>query len=176
MCSAQQNATVAKLRREVINFIKENFESFQYELKNSIYDHNVNSNADFVITNVKEDRQACLTFLENLKQDSEWGGAESLKAVSLIYKKNIIILNENGGIHIPNFSPKYESCVILAYRLASSDTKLIRNHYDSVVNIEESDIYSVQKDRDSVVTVCASIIKRRMEDEYMVHVIDDEQI
>lgn len=156
MHSKKQNKAVANLRASVVDFIESNFEEFVFELKNSIYDKDPN----IVITDSK---QACKLFLIDLRSDTEWGGAETMKAVSMLYNVNIIIINEMGSVHISNFNEKHNKCVIIAYRLASGDNKLVRNHYDSVVHIHETDIFSSKKE--CVVSMCDNLIKRQIAQE-----------
>lgn len=58
----------------------------------------------------------------------------------------MIIVNENGPCYLVNgFNSDYERCVILGYRLASKETENHRNHYDSVVNMQQIDTFNCMK-------------------------------
>lgn len=146
---AQQNATV-KLRADVVAFIKDNINDFYYELRNAVYDQK--SDED-----IKDIKQECDEFLnKHLPLDGTWAGLETIKAVSLIHNVNVFIINEEGGCRIPyGFKQQYENSILLAYRLSAGNSNLIRNHYDSVVHIEQPTIFSCEDN--CIVNVCSLV-------------------
>lgn len=88
----------------------------------------------------------CLFFLNQILPINRcWGGAETLKAVSIIYKVNIIIFYEEGPCRVVN-SDFHDKTICIAYRIDRTKEELIRNHYDSVSDIQSDAIYaSVQQ-------------------------------
>lgn len=76
-----------------------------------------------------------------LSKHNYWGGSETLKAALLKYEVNILIINEESSIYFANgFQSQLKDSVLLSYRLnhhyGIDGTGGIRNHYDSVVNID----------------------------------------
>lgn len=148
--SKQHNDSVKKLREDVVTYIKENRGLFEHEIKGRLYESkSFKRNENF--------ETQCNFFLNFCLSNSRfWGGSESIKAISQLYKVNIIIFNENGSCYIANkFDPTYEKLVAIAFRLAAphveNKKKNIernprRNHYDSVCKIEITDIYVCTKD------------------------------
>lgn len=77
-----------------------------------------------------------------------WGGIETLKAISLLYGTNIFIFNENGEIYTPLcINIEYTRCIFLAFKGAAvgSISNTHRNHYDSVCQIKQNDIFACVK-------------------------------
>lgn len=78
---------------------------------------------------------------EHLSKKGYWGRSETLKAIKLIYKVNIMIIKEKSSVEFVNdFTPEFEKSLLVAYRLNRHPnirgTGSIRNHYDSIVNIQ----------------------------------------
>lgn len=116
------------LRKEVVDHILANIDTFMHDLKgrlldNSILDNDMNSR--------------CIQFVKDeLSQETVWGGIETMKAVAAIHKINILIINDNKTSNLANqFDAEYPRAVTLAYKIIGYGTE--RNHYDSVVHIEE---------------------------------------
>lgn len=113
------------LRKDVVKFIEMNSSYFSHQIKNRIHEHNINA------SDIKE---AAKVFLGKLSQPGFFGGDESLKAISLKRRVNIIIMNENGPYYFAHkFNTSYERTIMMAFRGKGPNTK--RNHYDSVVGI-----------------------------------------
>lgn len=76
---------------------------------------------------------------ERLLQDGFWGGAESVMAISEVYKTNIVIFNENSSWYYANsFNSNYTETILLAYRQSNrKQNKKRYNHYDSVCGISK---------------------------------------
>lgn len=91
--------------------------------------------------------KASKNFLQNeLPNESTWGGGESIKAVHEMNGVNILTINENGScIFSPNgFDKQLTQTVVLAYRIDERSPNKC-NHYDSVVRMEQSDIFDMAK-------------------------------
>lgn len=56
---------------------------------------------------------------------------------------NVLIFNEYGPSYCVNgFNANYARTIVLAYRLGVNS---VRNHYDSIVKIEQNDIFECSK-------------------------------
>lgn len=74
-----------------------------------------------------------------MPQPGCWGGFESLKAITNVYKINIFIFCENGDYYFADrFNDEYDKSVFIAFREASGKnrTDTNRNHYDSACQID----------------------------------------
>lgn len=144
--SGDHSCLTAKMRADVVAHIKKNVDSFEHELKGAIL--NVNEGK-----NVRNMKKKCKDFLYNeLSDESTWAGAESIKAVCEINNVNILIMNENGASYFSpcSFDKNLSQTVVLAYRLQLKTlginvSNVNRNHYDSVVRMEQSDVYDLSK-------------------------------
>lgn len=135
------------LRKEVVEHILTNIDKFMHDLKgrlldNSILDNDMNSR--------------CIQFVKDeLSQETVWGGIETMKAVAAIHKINILIINDNKTSNLANrFDAEYLRAVALAYKIRGSVVE--RNHYDSVVHIEddflkESVVQAIQLEKQSLI-------------------------
>lgn len=125
---------VKKLRSAVVNYIRANIGHFKHELKGRLFDEKIATNNQASVGEKK--------FLESLEGSSKWGGAESLKAVSLIYKVNIVIITENDCCYLASgFKTQYDRTVILAHRAFGNSY----NHYDSVCEMKNEFVYRSMK-------------------------------
>lgn len=150
---------VAKLRRDVVHHIKEHRLDFEYELKGIVYELNEGKK----VTDIEK---ACTKYLEKtLPKNMTWGGSETIKAVTRMNAVNVLIMNEKGECYYPcGFNMRLKNTVILSFGVAyienfseqdsqnngcdSSDeitpnTK--RNHYNSVIRMDQKDIYAVSQ-------------------------------
>lgn len=130
-------------------------EKNEVQMKSNKDDENKeNQNKKNIVTD-----EECKAFVtEKLIKFDCWGGTESLKAISKMHHVNILIFCELGDFYFPfEFDPSL-STVFLAYRLASKqvtskqtlksgekNSKLIRNHYDSVSEVEKEIMYECIK-------------------------------
>lgn len=145
--SEKHESAVRKLRIDAVDFIKSNIECFKHVLKGRIYDKKDKKATKNARSNtIKNFEEECNAFLINLAEDGVWSGSETIKAVSLLYGVNILIVNESGCISYANgFNPKYKKTIIIAYRLSilpgvSQSVGARWNHYDSVANINVENI------------------------------------
>lgn len=134
----------ANLRETVVNYIlkPENYPSFEYALKDRVYEIKGHDKIENMTNECKLYARLILS------RSGQWGGYETIKAVGEMFKINIIIFNENGGCYIANKSTQiYERTIALAYRMScnSIDEKFIRNHYDSVSDIDTHVLYEIAK-------------------------------
>lgn len=146
MNSPKLKTAYKKLRADVVQYIKQNFDSFKNELKGHVYDIK-DKNQQFGAAHDSKNfdvEKECFFFLNNLLPKNRcWTGSETLKALSIICKVNIIVIYEEGPVNVvSNFQQLYDKTIILAYRLAQMGTQS-RNHYDSVTDIEPDVIYSL---------------------------------
>lgn len=127
--SKEHQDGVKKLRADVVKFIlePENFASYQYTLQDRVYE-------------LKS--AECKEFVRNiLSKDGFWGGHETIMAASNIYQTNIIIINENGHAYLASDNQIYTQTIAIAFRTGyDKNHQVIRNHYDSVCEINSADI------------------------------------
>lgn len=144
--SKEHEDAVVKLRIDAVDFIKLNIECFKHELKGRIYDKRDNKATKVTRSNtIKIFEEECDEFLANLAKNGVWSGSETIKAVSLMYEVNILIVRESGHISYANgFNPNFEKTIMIAYRLSISacvsSVGTHWNHYDSVANINAENI------------------------------------
>lgn len=107
------------------------FASFAHNIKGRVLDRK---------HEVEDIDKECIFFVNHcLPQPGCWGGFESLKAISSVFKINIMIFCENGHYYFADrFNEDYNKSVFIAFRDASGKTQTDtnRNHYDSVSNID----------------------------------------
>lgn len=162
--SRSHSNAVSKLRKDVVKYIKSHRSEFEHELKGRIYEQNeLNGKKTENIEN------AWQHYLEKeLPKNGEWGGSETLKAVTRMKFVNILIMNAKGEGYFPyDFNMKLKQTVILAFESAGdafSESAAVdqsqsndcdasdeiisnteRNHYNSVVRMEQSDIYTLSQ-------------------------------
>lgn len=142
------------MRADVVAHINNNYEQFEHELKGCVLDRKKMSDIQDI------DAESKLYLNHCLPKPGCWGGVETIKAVSRMYEVNVIIVNEDGAAYLVNgFSLEYQRTLILAYRLGDDDSKICRNHYDSVTNMDQTDIFNCVK------LMSASIMKFFFKDE-----------
>lgn len=131
--SAEHQSATAELRIKTVQFIKDNFDSFENELKGRVLE------VKNVLQKTENMRKECQFFLNTClpKGKKCWGGIETIKAVSQIHKTNIIVVHDDGTCHLPvRYNSIYERCLLIAY--SSVGDKIARNHYDSIANVHVS--------------------------------------
>lgn len=139
-----QNAT-KEVRQNSSTFIRENYALFANAIKGRIFDRLSKNKENIVKLKTGEIKidQECSIFVNHcLPKQGFWGGFESLKAISQIYKINILVFSENSGYYFADrFNAGYDRSVFIAFRnvnelaenRAAADTE--KNHYDSVVDV-----------------------------------------
>lgn len=121
-----------------MDYISENKSLFERDVRGRIVEDG---------KKIKNFDEECALFLSDLSKQGFWGGSESLKAVSLLYKANILIFNENGHFYFTNDAKiTNDQSVIISFRCASGNVDAVRDHYDSVCEIRLNDIYICAKE------------------------------
>lgn len=140
--SSQHEKNVALLRNEVVNYIlvEGNFESFQFLLQDRVHEINQRNSKPSKIINMEE---KCKSYVRDvLSRNGEWGGMETIIAVSKFHCVNIIPFNESGPCNMISYNKEENNRTIaLAYRLGYD--KINRNHYDSVSDLTANVISNV---------------------------------
>lgn len=144
--SEEHNSSTNKIRADIVNHINQNYDSYEWALKGAVYNQ-VNGHVDNI-------EKACKDFLKNdLPNQFTWAGEESIRAAHEFFGVNILIINEKGNCYFqPScFDKRLKQTIVLAFRLAAGldndaqYSNVDRNHYDSVVRMEQSDIYDIAK-------------------------------
>lgn len=123
------------LRAEAVNYLGKNLNTVLFSVTGRILDER----DDIKDANRKVTEKDCLDFITNkLSKHETWGGFESMHAISIIHKANILVFNESESFYFAiGFELEYEKTVIIAYRN--------RDHYDSVVEIDQDDLFNIVK-------------------------------
>lgn len=125
--SEQHKDLVRDLRGEVCDYINANFDYFKHVIKLRLQTDTVSA------TMCTSDN-----FVEKLSMSGFWAGAESMLAISLIYRANIIVFDENGPYYFGSrYHKEHTRTVFLAYREYFQSGERRRIHYDSICEISE---------------------------------------
>lgn len=143
--SEEQNMLVKKLRADVSSYILQHFSTFQKDLMSRVFDKFSNRSS---IENMDEE---CRKIATSLSTNGYWGGNETLYAVLLLFKINILIINEEGASYfVDKFDESSDKTIVLAFKLMDGVEKkqknisnIYRNHYESVVAINPELIFSL---------------------------------
>lgn len=133
-----------KLRNDCSEFIRSNLDEFRRDIYNRISEKNPNKE--------NPTNEDCTIFLDEcVSKNGKWCGAETLKALTIMLKSNIVVFNEKGNIYFAyQFRPEFDQTLMIAFRITNplnSDlTNTNRNHYDSVVDVETHTITKVAHD------------------------------
>lgn len=133
--SDQFKFEVESLRKDVIEYIEPRFLGFKEAIKNTMIDANVQPYDDI------QDFE-CMAYLLNvLKNKGEWGGAETLKAITLIHHVNILVLKQDSAYHYfyEGFKEKNTRTIIIVYRCVNK----VYNHYDSVMSMDGDNVKQI---------------------------------
>lgn len=139
--SKQHKEAMKQLRSKVVEYILANYESFEFNLKDRVYELKHASQ----ITNMTAE---CKSYVKNvLSRDGEYGGFETIKAVSEMFLVNILTFVEDGECSFYNTKKIYNKTIAIAWRngFVQSDGVQIRNHYDSVYEVKPEDLLSVSE-------------------------------
>lgn len=134
-----------QLRADVVEHILNpvNFPRFEYSLRDRVYSIKQQAKQLKEITDISAE---CKMFVRHaLSKKGMWGGTETLLAVSDLYSTNVTIFDEDGICNkVKQPGKQYDRSIAIAYRLAGSGER-IRNHYESVCDINCEDIYTVSQ-------------------------------
>lgn len=139
--NSEHDKLASVLRADITNFITQNMPMFEYELRDRVYEHLPQQK----VSNMSEECQKFVN--DTLSKEGVWGGIETLSALQILRKVNILVINECGDFYlIGEYNDSY-GIVLMAYRLAGTATRLKtnleRNHYDSIVCIEPDDLFTI---------------------------------
>lgn len=144
MDSTESRTATAQLRARVVAYIQQNVEPFTHELKGRIYDIKEKQRMDGNHSDSESfdmEREIQFFLYQLLPRNGYWGGSETLKAVSILYKVNVILFYEDDSFSIvAEEDAEHAKTIAVAYRFGESNS---RNHYDSVTDISSSDIYAL---------------------------------
>lgn len=126
--SSQHKRNTKRLRATVVEHIlkPENFEKYESILEERIEQ----------IGAIEKDTKMFVRLV--LARSGQWGGLETIKAVSNEYKVNVVVFKENGMCNmIQGLNNKqYTRTIMIAYRLGIDATgESVYNHYDSVTDM-----------------------------------------
>lgn len=144
--SPNHNETSIKLRMDVVDHIKNNTAMFTNAIKGRIYEIDPTRK----IINLQEEINFFL--VHHLGRDRYFGGSETLQACSNMFRINIVIFNEKDEANMsPYFNPEFQDTIMIAFRLFANNSKekfcnLDRNHYDSVVTLDNNIISGCSRD------------------------------
>lgn len=123
--STEHEMQTTKMRADVVQYIRDNFSSFENILKGRVYEMKNGVAVDMQVE--------CRNFLESeLTKASCYGGAESFSAISNMYDVNIVIIDEKSYTLACKFDEKKKRTITVAYRN--------QNHFDSVIELSEESI------------------------------------
>lgn len=137
--SAKYDQEVTKLRKNVVSHINENLRNYERELLGRIYESRQRQGNT---SKIEENEKNGLfnDFLSNyLSKQYKWGGSESIKALSEMFRANVIIFKEGEEIYFGNsFNSLYEDIIVLLYGIRGQNNQnKNHNHYDSIVKLNE---------------------------------------
>lgn len=136
--SAHHIEMMNRLRSEVVEYILQNMPSFVHVLKNRIYEFKKASEISDIATE-------CKMYVRHiLSRNGQYGGYESVKALSELYKVNIITFYEGESCYIEPKQNVYDDTIAIAYRLSGNiNYPEDRNHYDSVCDMRSECMLAV---------------------------------
>lgn len=140
--STEHQTATQDLRQKSAAYVKENYALFAHDITGRLLDQNPKN---------KDNDKDCMIFVNQvLPQPGCWGGTESLKAISIVYRINILVFCEDGDYYYATkFNADYERSVFIAFRDVNKRGRnpagVKRNHYDSVVAIDEGIISECSK-------------------------------
>lgn len=154
LLSKEYTESLKQLRNGIVKYINDNLIQFEVELKGRIYElkeqkQQKGRKNKVKIENFNEEANEFLT--KSLLEDAFWGSSETIKAVSLMHKVNVLIFEENGTLYYSNgFNPEFGGTVMVAYRsnlffVKTDPSTRRRNHYDSVVNLDTETILKMSE-------------------------------
>lgn len=129
--SKEHNDLTAKLRKDVVQHILTDFDQYKRAIEIDFRDSNKDdAGKEYIST--------------DLSKNGEWGGSETLLAVSNMFKVNILVFREHGPFCCAfGFNRNFDRTVFLAYRICGVDENGAPkyNHYESVCAIDEELLY-----------------------------------
>lgn len=139
---------VIQLRKNIVDHIRNNLGEYEQYLMGRIYTKRVKREK-------KETIKTCQEFLDSyLSKQGHWCGSESMKAISELLKTNIVVFSERGEVYFAHpYDISFKTVIMFAFRISSQTNtsekipNTERNHYDSVIKLD-----------DSVIKICSSLL------------------
>lgn len=99
--SVEHELATNQLRIDVVNYIRQNFEQFRFQICSHISDlEEVGLDKSLGLHEIGDIDDKCKYLLNNhLVKSGFWGSGESLKAVAYLHSVNIIVFYENGPLY-----------------------------------------------------------------------------
>lgn len=125
--TAKHKELTKLLRSEAVEYILKNIQSFEHTLKDRVY-------AVKDASEISDISTECKIFVRHvLSRNGTYGGYESVKALSELYKINIITFYEDESCYIEPKKNMHDKTIAIAYRFGyDNNNEKVRNHYDSV--------------------------------------------
>lgn len=139
--SRNQIKATKTLRENVVKHILDNFPFFERYLEDRVYEIKHKKE----ITDLAME---CKLFARyGLSNHKTWGGVETMMAVSNLYQTNVVVFNEEGTCtKYKKCDEIYERSIVIAQRLGLNENgEPIRNHFDSVFEATEADLYAAAR-------------------------------
>lgn len=129
--STQHKNATEQLRSKVVDYILANFESFQFNLRDRVYE---SKSANEISDMAAE----CKSYVRNvLSRNGHYGGFETIKAVAEMYKVNVLTFIEGEECSFYSTTKIPNKTITLAWRNGlACDGQQIKNHYDSVYDVK----------------------------------------
>lgn len=138
--STQHKEATKQLRSKVVEHILANFESFEFNLKDRVYE----SKQANQITDMAME---CKSYVRNvLSRNGEYGGFETIVAVCEMFNVNILTFLEDDVFSFYSTKKIHGETIALAYRKGFDlNGQPIRNHYDSVNDVKPEHLLSISE-------------------------------
>lgn len=130
-----------KLRSSVVEHIlqPENFPLYEASLQHRVSElKNLNDITDL--------NAECKIYVRHvLSREGQWGGLETINAISVIHRVNVLVINECGTAYLIKGSKETnDRTLLIAYRLnRDAAANFVYNHYDSITDMRSDDIFSL---------------------------------
>lgn len=141
--SKQHEKLRKQLRSTVVEHIlnPDNFSRYAFALEERLSEMKDIGEIDDLTAECKLYARHCLS------REGQWGGLETINAVSCVYRVNVVVFDEHGKCYmIKEGNKEYKRTVVIAYRTAKMHNgRYIRNHYDSVTEINSNSIFAASE-------------------------------
>lgn len=139
--SAECKENAKKIRATVVEHILANIKMYQMYIEDNLYQIKSLNNDDASI------ETKCKMWVRHvLSRQGNWAGIESIKAVSHIYRVNVVTFHECGTVTMVQAAKQhFDRTIILAYRFYLKDDERIYNHYDSICDMDSDTILTASE-------------------------------
>lgn len=136
--SAEHKEATKQLRSRVVEYILANYESFEFNLKDRVFElKQANQITDMAAE--------CKSYVRTvLSRNGAYGGFETIVAVSEMFKVDILTLVEDDVYTFYTTKKLHGQTIALAWRKGFDlNGKEIRNHYDSVHDVKPEHLLGI---------------------------------